>query len=206
MVDLSTYRARIGLHSQRTYFCRTSLFAHVSRWSSAIRVSILFIFCLNAALLPLDGRSDRKNPGPKQVTPFVYNSDQEKTLFLKSKSLELFHTKCTSHLAFLEYCRSKGQIPSGLTTSLPMSAARPDHILNQKVSDLQRDISFASLDIIIDHYKNRTLPKLEEDMNQTKEELRTISDTSRYQYLLSTIKNFAMKERRYQDEKKRKNY
>ena len=208
MVDLETYRARVGVFSGQRKCCRGQLSRFVrgsSRfgWSAAVRVSLLFIFCINAALLVFDG-VHRKQPGPRTVNSFPYTSDQEKVVFLKVKSLELYRVKCVSHLSFLNYCKQKGQVPAGLLTTLPMSAARPDKTLEEKINALQQDISTASLDIIIDHYANRAVPQLEGNINEAKEELRALSDSTRYQFLLDSLKNFILKEQRRQTEKKRK--
>ena len=161
MVDLSTYRARIGSHLPRSGYSRKlasrkARSSQRSRWLLAASIAVLFLFCINFGLL-IFSTCVHFNHGPRQFNAFTYHSVRERDLFHKLKSAELFHAKCSSHLAFLDYCRSRDVIPSGLLHTLPTSAARPDNILIGKIAELERDISLVSMAKILPLVLNHSL-------------------------------------------------
>ena len=211
MIDLQSYRLRIGTYQPQSYNTSRKVMSQDSGCklrpmgaqphSFDLRFWIL-LACAFVVLIILI--CIELNPGPCQPTPFVYRSEDEKTSFLHVKSLELFFVKCASHLSFLQYCRSKGAVPSGLLTALPVSAAKPDSELSKKVDELQHSVSISSMDIIIDHYANRAIPLLIKDISVAKDKLLSLADTARYPFLLTCIETFSSKEKLEQSTKKKK--
>ena len=115
MLDISTYRRRIGLFlhrgAKKIHSCKTPKKQHMTKTESTIKpittkwklMLMLFIaLCiLNGSIwTPQDTRSGKNRQRNGKFTPFNYKSIQEKEQFNIIRKLETNLTRTESHLQF----------------------------------------------------------------------------------------------------------
>lgn len=85
---------------------------------------------LSSVLISFDASAER-NPGPKAVVLFNYESKSEKSACLSLKQLKRFRATITSHQIFPHDSGCQKIIPDGLTSKIPISALWPDESLHK---------------------------------------------------------------------------
>ena len=102
--------------------------------------------------------------------------------------------KLLSHETFLQKCLDREIIPNGLTPNSSYAIAKPHENLTYKLELLNNSNSFNSMKVIISHYQNEIF-RLKEEIQLTQQDLRTITTTSQYDFLLKTLQSFVRKTR-----------
>ena len=132
MLDIETFRRRIGLFQQRSInykrinkvFTNTPLTAKKNGLSkNAIVLSsiinwklLLFLLVMTTTILwrPQDTRSSKNRQRGKSFSYFIYKNTKEKILFNQTRNSESKLVRARSHLTYFTKCLEKNVYPKNL--------------------------------------------------------------------------------------------
>ena len=195
MINLETYKSRIASFSSDCQHClkrnKGSHFERVQKGSFSFKILFLIIFTLSRICVSQDP-SVAKNPGPYTPRPFIYESTQERKLFLQLRELNNNLITITSHRTFLQNCLNNEVIPYGITKDFLNAIAKPDANLLYKLEMLEQNNSFTYMNKIISHYEIK-ISKLKENIQVTLNDLSTITKPDHYDFLLKCQETFTKK-------------
>ena len=193
MDDLETYRCRIGSFSSNHQPYRKVGLHLVKVHKGSFSFKLLFLVCFAlSTFCSSQDPSIGKNPEPFTPKSMTYNSYQEKLYSYVFRDLNDDLVKLQSHETFLQKCLDREIIPNGLTPNSSYAITKPRENLTYKLELLNSSNSFNSMKVIISHYQNEIF-RLREEIQLTQQDLRTITTTSQYDFLLKTLQSFVRK-------------
>ena len=210
MVDLSTYRARIGQfhpkYGRRHKIRSTTQSTYVRTWlhlfssmrlrtyswknegdppllnSKKLALVLLVVYSLSA-WLPSDDRYG------KNRQRFPFESDEEKTLFNNIRTLDSKVVRAKSHLKFFTDCHMEGLRPINLEYNGNFNLAFADTSINEKLKAIDNQNIEGKMMLCINHFKLCST-YLTEELTTAKERLRDTVSLQRYSYLITQLDNF----------------
>ena len=214
MLDLSTYRIRIGYfnggNTQRNHYKYTKMQNRRYQRKSQERETdvtfdeilkklkntwtLCFVTLLIILLLswtPTDNRSGKNRQRGKQFKNFDYLSEQEKTLFNQIRALDEKLLRSNSHLDYFQSCKKLNVHPNNLNKLEHFNVAFANENLNNIKSIGNRHIK-ETLDICIIHFELE-IKKQEEEMKIKKDLLRNHCTYDRFNTLNSKLKKHKKK-------------
>ena len=178
MVDLNTYRSRIGSFLSRhfSYMRDGSRYRNRSRshentcYSMDMKCLFLLVVGLTFLRIHFDPAVEW-NPGPRnRKQSMVYRSASEKKLFNELRSIDSSIARCASHRFFLGNCHRHGIVPKGFNPKSVLCSFMPNDSLTYELACISTRSDLQKMDAIIDHL-NATLIDLYEQRSRKQTEL-----------------------------------
>ena len=211
MVDLETYRARIGRFSPRyrrrkkkaTYMPDP---CHIHNWttllscmkfnmycsdnnedphvlkSRKLATVLLIIFSLST-WLPNDDRYG------KNRQRFPYQSEEEKKIFNGIRTLESKLVRAESHLKFFTDCQSQSLHPVNLEYNANFNVAFADDSMTKRLKAIDKQNIDEKIMLCINHFK-LSIGRIKEDLNTSIGQLKNVVTPERYSFLRTELDGF----------------
>ena len=225
MVDLETYRRRIGCYNpkqRRQKYAQTAKEDFVHIWLSFFRtfrwkplnwdvgdkpmitlpwkVAAALILLLSIQIwLPNDERAGKNRQRPIMD----YASEEEKKCFNEIRTNESNLLRAESHLFFFHECQERKIRPTNLEYNGNFNIAFADGDIMEKLKTIDHQNSVEKITTCISHFKLQTMA-MKEEFEVSTRRLRSLCDTSRYDFLRQKLDVFARKKKTELRQKKEK--
>ena len=212
MVDLATYRSRIGVFiSCHASYLRgvQRICSHNRRYSmmSTWTYPVIFMAFLGLVMLCIsEDPAIEKNPGPSQKVGKVvidFLSQEEMDIFNNLKTGNTDIAETASHRHFLKYCLNMDVLPRGYERKLPMCVRKSNKELEEKLCNIDENSTKERITVTANHY-SVILIGLISDRSEYFNALKGICTPDRYEYLMSILQDLHDKEVRQNQKRKDK--
>ena len=211
MVDLDTYRRRIGCFSTSKSHRKTRkkrsnhYYSHNRRntantrgkedYSHHFPLSVCFLLIVSITLLsvwtPNDARSAKNRQRPT-FQAMEYETPRERNLFTSLRGITSKLTKAKSHLDYFLLCKREKVYPRNLVVSDHLQVAFTSPLVTNKLKALNNSHILERIDACIAHYKAVTA-ELRESERIARRELQNDTTAERFTYLEDKNQQFAAK-------------
>ena len=184
MLDLSTYRIRIGYFNAKHYN------KHAVKDNASTRrhsfCLVLLIIIMTVTNLPDDGRSGKNRQRGRFFTNFTYESAKEKSLFNQIRKTEAKLCRSESHLIFFQHCFDNKVIPENLLVHDKFQLAFTDHAVKENLNTIREEYQLGTCLTSITHFKLQ-VKQFQEEVTVLKKQLSDVCNQDRYTILMSKL-------------------
>ena len=152
MIDIELYRSRIGCFcsSHSCYSDRISTSQSHNRFKNVgvFTFCITFIVVVGFTHLLVHNPGIESNPGPS------FNSSQERSAYLKLKSVYVDISQVSCHQVFLRSCNELGVIPRGFWNGkLSVATCKPSKEIEEALRAINASSAKEKVRLHIDYYE-----------------------------------------------------
>ena len=194
MDDLLNWRIKIGCFSHRAAVSKPSKIC-TSSLRGVLAYTVVFLLLAGlAAELVINDPGVEMNPGPVPNQDLVTSSSkftkQESKLLRNSKSMNHIIARLSSHRFYNKTCIDLQLKPKSLYREINIDhcPAKPSKLLLSKLKDLQTSYTKEAFSTYNEHY-TEVINTCNIQKNSNIAELRKISNTDRFSYLLGIIES-----------------
>ena len=220
MLDIKTFRRRIGLFRQRSINYKrinevftnaqlttkknclpnnATILKSIIRWKVSL---VLLVMTTTILWTTQDTRSSKTRQRSKSFSNFIYKITKEKILFNQIRSSESKLVRARSHLNYFTKCLEKNVYPKNLyIKSEHFNIAFATNDIKESLCQLDQKTITEKMSLCITHFKLKVI-ELEEEIAIHKDKLRNICDGERLTFLQNKLKQF--KDKLYKELEKKK--
>ena len=207
MVDITTYRSRIGLFrphgirrlAKRCYKPRYDhgMFNHKMDFMeeeyefNRLHLNwkfVLALFLLSTCIYTAeDGRSAKNRQ--RKTKRKTYNTEEERTTFNELRTIDTKISKASSHKTFLQRCLHLDVYPKGLKPKENLCFVETNGAMNGELLKINEAAIISKMNVAIDHMEE-IIFTLNKDREKIDEKMQSLCDKARYDFLASKLIQF----------------